>query len=944
LVTLEARLKRSTGDQREVAEQLGAQVRQAVEVLIQSLDRADRDRKRELLKDVPESVLYEAAVTVMMRLVFLSSAEERGLLGDPVCDERYAVSTLVSHAEGAAGEEGGERGNDAWARLLSMFRAVFGGRRHERMKISAHPGNLFDPDRFPFLEGRPRGASWRTHPISPLPIDNRTVCHLLRSLQSVATPGEIRRRSFGSLDIEQIGHVYEGLLDRTARRAAEPMVGLVGAKGIEAEIELSRLERLLRKGETELLKFLRQKTGRTLGSLRRSLHRPLTADDAKRLKVACGRSKRLFERVRPLSGLIRNDASDCPVIIRAGSLFVTAGTDRRSTGTHYTPASLTEPIVRYTLEPLVYDGPAAGNSPDEWRLRSARQLLDLKICDMACGSGAFLLQACRYLADRLLEAWEDAERQHPGLRGVLPYADASSGVPHEALIPKDPDARLIKARRIAAQRCLYGVDKHPLGVEMARLSLWLLTMSKDKPFTFLDHCVRSGDSLVGISGVEQLKRFSLQPNEAERDLDQRPFTERRIDDCLSAVRQLRKQIQEEPSDTPPDIERKQALLKNAEEQTRRLTCAADLHLAATWQAEAKRHGDHPGPESRFHWPLEFPEVFVGRSGFDAFLGNPPFINAIEGGVSTTYKAWLASRPHGLTGTADFAFHFLAQAHHLAQPQGAVGMLLPRPFLNAKAAAQLRLTLLSARPPSVLFSPEHSSVFAFANVKVIAVILCNRGGGRCTTWREGELRAVDIQSDNWWSAISSGGNASRVTTSDVRCVGDVFDVAASMTTENAYELKPILNDRADTDWPRLVTTGLIDPGKCLWGEVACRYLKSIYGHPVICPFGHLSADLKRRLVKAARPKILVAGVAGPGGGIEAFVDERGLTCGAVSTYTITHPADSIAALKGLCDFLNSAEVAALVFTELHASSMGSGLLTIKKAFLSNLGLPAAERLA
>ena len=94
--------------------------------------------------------------------------------------------------------------------------------------------------------------------------------------------------------------------------------------------------------------------------------------------------------------------------------------------------------------------------------------------------------------------------------------------------------------------------------------------------------------------------------------------------------------------------------------------------------------------------------------------------------------------------------------------------------------------------------------------------------------------------------------------------------------------------------------------------------------------------------ATRPKILVAGVAGPGGGIEAFVDERGLTCGAVSTYTITHPADSIPTLENLCDFLNSAEVAALVFTELYASSMGSGLLTIKKAFLANLYLPALKK--
>ena len=68
------------------------------------------------------------------------------------------------------------------------------------------------------------------------------------------------------------------------------------------------------------------------------------------------------------------------------------------------------------------------------------------------------------------------------------------------------------ARRLVAQRCLYGVDKNPLAVEMAKLSLWLLTLAKDKPFTFLDHAIRCGDSLVGLSSIDQLLRFSLTEN------------------------------------------------------------------------------------------------------------------------------------------------------------------------------------------------------------------------------------------------------------------------------------------------------------------------------------------------------------------------------------------------------------------------------------------------
>src|SRR5207249_9822593 len=180
------------------------------------------------------------------------------------------------------------------------------------------------------------------------------------------------------------------------------------------EVALSELERLRAKGEADLLKFLADKdvTGRSENALKKALASPAEGDAAKKLRAACG-DEGLFNRVRPFSGLVRNDTFDRPVVIRKGSVFVTAGPDRRSTGTHYTPRSLTEPIVQYTLEPLVYVGPAEGTPKEEWTLQPAKELLDLKVCDMACGSGAFLVQACRYLSERLMEAWEDAEKQHP---------------------------------------------------------------------------------------------------------------------------------------------------------------------------------------------------------------------------------------------------------------------------------------------------------------------------------------------------------------------------------------------------------------------------------------------------------------------------------------------------------------------------------------------------
>ena len=173
---------------------------------------------------------------------------------------------------------------------------------------------------------------------------------------------------------------------------------------------------------------------------------------------------------------------------------MTAGTDRRSSGTHYTPRILTEPIVEHTLEPLVYIGPAEGWPRDKWLLRTPAELLDLKVCDMAMGSGAFLVQSDRYLAERLVEAWETVCEKVQGARWKVEIARrlqrpsrapftliTPEGAPTDDIakaIPADPDDRLILARRLVAERCLYGVDKNPLAVEMAKLSLWLVTMAK----------------------------------------------------------------------------------------------------------------------------------------------------------------------------------------------------------------------------------------------------------------------------------------------------------------------------------------------------------------------------------------------------------------------------------------------------------------------------------
>lgn len=710
--TLESLLLKSASNQQEVTDQLGYQVRRAVEVLIYSLDRADQDFGRELLAGIKEEVLYESALTVMMRLVFLFCAEERELIPSkpfPVYDQNYSVSTISKQLRELAdqhGEELLERRYDAWPRLLAAFRALYGGLRHDDVNIPAYGGSLFNPDRFPFLEGRKKGTSWRDTEASPLPINNRTVLHLLEALQllQIKMPGggkaEARRLSFRALDIEQIGHVYEGLLDHTAKRATEPFLGLTGTRKNEPEIPLVELEKFLAKGEADLIKYLKETTGKEVKAILKLLKVELDTQDIARFRTVCQGDDTLWKRVQPFAGFIRVDNFGYPVVILPGNVFVTAGTDRRSSGTHYTPRSLTEPIVQYTLEPLVYVGPAEGNPKEEWKLKPAKELLDLKICDMACGSGAFLVQAARYMSERVLEAWEEAKQANPSTPGITPEGLPSMGKTNESLIPEDAAERKTYAMRLIAQRCLYGVDKNPLAVEMAKLSLWLLTVAKDKPFEFLDHSLRSGDSLVGLHNIDQLRHYSLKPEAEDAVLFKGP-----LDGAVDEAINLRLKLEDLPANTVEDVERQEKLLKEANEKIARLRCAADLLVAAEfWGGNAKdklervRHNAvrsgyyiEKGPteefeqvaakdrqgQSMFHWCLEFPEVIIKRGGFDAFVGNPPFVGGrrIRRTITGTYLDWLTGTLYPQSsGNADLCSFFFRRAYTFLRHNGDLGLI------------------------------------------------------------------------------------------------------------------------------------------------------------------------------------------------------------------------------------------------------------------------------
>jgi len=704
---LPALFDRSLKFQDEVTEALDEQVRRAVEVLIQSLDKADQDRNRELLHDVKEPELYEAALTVMMRLVFLLSAEERGLLlmGDERYEANYALSTLRMQLRKES-EEILERRWDAWSRLLAIFRAVFGGIEHENLRLPALGGSLFDPDRFPFLEGRSKGSNWCTDAAKPLPIDNRTVLLLLEAIQQF----QGRTLSYRALDVEQIGYVYEGLLERTVKRTDEVTLELDATKNAKTPwVKLAELDSARLDGAARLAELLQERSGSSASRVRNDLAKSVDDILADRLLTACQGDTKLRDRVKSYAHLLRTDPWGYPLVYPAGAFIVTTGSDRRETGTHYTPKSLTEAIVAETLTPVAYVGPAEGTPREQWALKSPAELLELKICDPAMGSGAFLVQACRWLSDRLVEAWSQVEALGKTVSVDGEVLDA--GAAKEPL-PRDSEARTMIARRLIAERCLYGVDLNPLAVELDKLSIWLVTLAKGRPFGFLDHNLRCGDSLLGIHRLDQLTELSMTPGGKGQ---QRLFG-KNIEKAVHEAIELRQRLREMPIRDIHDVEAMAQLDADARRrlevpeliadafigevfnaggvgsaiESRLTALASQAELAILGDTEIQKDltrrtghilaSDLPTGKSvrhPFHWPLNFPEVFFRQNaGFDALIGNPPFMGGrkISSSLGVTYLNYLTSIRTGINGIADFVCHFLRQSFDMLRTCGTFGLV------------------------------------------------------------------------------------------------------------------------------------------------------------------------------------------------------------------------------------------------------------------------------
>src|SRR5208337_4324493 len=283
-------------------------------------------------------------------------------------------------------------------------------------------------------------------------VSDGVIFRVLRNL--LVLDGE--RLSYRTLDVEQIGSVYETMMGFDLEVAQGRSMAIKPTKPHGAPTTIN-LDELLAVKPADRAKWLKEKSDQNV-----------TGQAVAALKDA----KTYEDAVASLQKKISRDAT--PNIVPLGGMILQPSEERRRSGLHYTPRSLTEPIVRITLRPILE---RLGPNP------RPEQILELKVCDPAMGSGAFLVEVCRQFAQALLKSWAD----HPDPSREKPPAEET------------PETY---AKRLIAQRCLYGVDKNPMAVDLSKLSLWLATLAKSHPFTFLDHALRCGDSLVGLDRTQ----------------------------------------------------------------------------------------------------------------------------------------------------------------------------------------------------------------------------------------------------------------------------------------------------------------------------------------------------------------------------------------------------------------------------------------------------------
>jgi hypothetical protein len=547
----------------ELTQDMGERVREAVEKLIFASSGVLERMVGTGEHQVTARDIYTASVRLIMRCVVVLFAEARGLLprDRKTYEESYGIQSLREQLDRTAGGNARARlGNSqsAWPRLVTLFRLVYGGCTVAELPVQAYGGTLFEPgdpeSPDPVLRAIAAFEDPRNAPYDIIIHD--ILDRLTRAVITVRQGAASRRVAvpvdFYGLGTEYIGILYEGLLDYELRRrdddatvvlnlgdcptlplealrqlSADRLSGFferfqsTAAKADDAEEEAEQPEEAEAEPDQET-----EEQPEEAPALVPIVAEELSDEDEKRAwrekvdawaRDAVAQAKLVKpprSKAQSAQEQYRNEVAGYAArligrVIMPGEWYlVRYGNTRKGTGTFYTRPQPAGPIARRALQPLAYQGTEhdASGRVTEWHVREPQEILALKVCDPAMGSGSFLIASLRYLTDALHESLHTHGRiQTHGVNGaVCRLADGMpSGSIQDELLPVPPDhpdfdIRLkARLRRHIVERCIYGVDIDALAVELGRISLWIETMDRELPFGFLDHKLKPGNSLVG---------------------------------------------------------------------------------------------------------------------------------------------------------------------------------------------------------------------------------------------------------------------------------------------------------------------------------------------------------------------------------------------------------------------------------------------------------------
>lgn len=899
--------------------------------------------------EASKRAIFQGCLTLLYRLLFLLNAESRQLL--PMDNRDYRERSLRALMERIWEERSEKRTEydfDYWHHLKRLFNLIDNGA--PEFNLPRYNGGLFkrpDPnvplDRLKEEEIGP----WflEKHELADPYL--RDAIEQLTFAPEVPTPNARAFIDYSSLGVRHLGEIYEGLLEFKIEIAEDEPVCAVGSK---KRPQWKKQSEVTDEDTVHFIKQIGEPYITNDKGERKATGSYYTPHYIVQYIVEHTVSPQLdrFEREKEWYDQITSDDADLPKLYEEIMAETATESERERLDALWQSCRDSEERRKFLINHLDPD-PEVDHNFDP-----ATRAFRLKVLDPAMGSGHFLVHAVDVIADRVA----DFLNKYPDSTVVEQLGRLRAGIlenVHQQGVKIDEsklnDVNLIK--RMVMKRCIYGVDLNPMAVELAKLSLWLDSFTVGAPLSFLDHHLRCGNSLIGAT-VEEV-RTALEGEKKGPDFHLSLLTSQ-FTGLMRAV-ELMQQVGRLSDATIPELEESQTRYERAIAELAPFKAILDVWISEYFgndsaQAALKQtpeavekaihhllgRSDHLDNKSEatlqlvqealriskerrfFHWELEFPEVWYkggerrSSPGFDAVIGNPPYVNANELNklLSKFEKPFWKDRFESASGAYDLYVLFLEQAIKLTRKQGLCSLITPNKFLAAPYAVSFREYFHRSAKLLRLLNVSHVKVFEDPSIYPVVTItehcIPEENYHILVDWplvKEHELISETIHQDSehlgslpdkiWGFLISEYLPLILKAQSISSYLSNISTVRASSTTSEADAYEKALTNSDGSNNMKYVNTGLIDRYTILWGEIPLTHKRKSF----INPYLQLGSSLvpKERVKQYRNPKIIFAKIAKR---IEACLDQVGEYASANTNFVY----DSPYGLRYLLAILNS----------------------------------------